>query len=346
MTDFKQYLLDEFVEDYQAGLMTRRDALKLIAGITGSVALATALLAACAPPDRSAATTAPSATSASNAAAAPTTAPTSTPQAAATIAAISTAAATNTTVPPPTTAAGGDIEAGDIQFDGSDGATLLAHLARPGDGTPKPVVLVCHENRGLTEHIKDVARRFAREGYVALAVDLLSRQGGTADKDSSSVPGALSGIAQDQFVADFTSGWRYLQSQSYVQADRVGMTGFCFGGGVTWRVAIGLPELRAAVPFYGPPPAVDELPRIKAAVLAIYGELDTRITSSAATMETAMKQNGQTFEKIIYPNADHAFFNDTGTRYNEAAAKGAWAKMLAWFDRYLNAVLKFKGMRR
>jgi len=128
-----------------------------------------------------------------------------------------------------------------------------------------------------------------------------------------------------------------LQSQSYVQADRVGMTGFCFGGGVTWRVAIGLPELRAAVPFYGPPPAADEVATINAAVLAIYGELDQRITSTAATMETAMKQQGKTFEKIIYPNADHAFFNDTGPRYNQSAATDAWAKLLAWFDRYLKA---------
>lgn len=328
MTDFKQYLLDEFVEDYQEGLLTRRDALKLIAGITGSMALATSLLAACAPPDQPA----PTPTSAPNTAAAPTTVP----QATATIAATSTAAATNTAAP----ASGGgtgDIEAGDIEFDGSDGAKLLAHLARPVSGVPAPVVLVCHENRGLTDHIKDVTRRFAREGYVGLAVDLLSRQGGTASIDSSSVPGLLSNQPQDQFVADFISGWRYLQSQSYVQADRVGMTGFCFGGGVTWRVAIGLPELRTAVPFYGPAPSVDEVAKINAAVLAIYAERDTRITSTAATMETAMKQSGKTFEKIIYPNADHAFFNDTGTRYNAEAAADAWVKMLVWFDRYLKA---------
>ena len=337
MTDFKQYLLDEFVEDYQQGVLSRRDALKLIAGITGSLALATSLLAACTPPDQpapptaaaTAANTAPNATSTSSPV------PTAAPSA--------TAAPTATTEPTPTPAAvsgdsaAGDIVASDIEFDGADGAKLLAHLARPADGAPVPVVLVCHENRGLTEHIKDVTRRFAREGYVALAVDLLSRQGGTAGKDSSSVPGLLSSQPQDQFVADFTSGWRYLQSQSYVQADRVGMTGFCFGGGVTWRVAIGLPELRAAVPFYGPAPSADEVGQIKAAVLAMYAERDQRITSTAAVMETALQRNGHTFEKIIYPNTDHAFFNDTGTRYNAEAAADAWAKMLAWFDRYLKA---------
>jgi carboxymethylenebutenolidase len=333
MTDFKQYLLDEFVEDYQEGLLTRRDALKLIAGVTGSVTLASSILAACTPPDQPATTIAPQSTREPTA--------TFTATAAATPAATATAPAPTATLPPTETAmpsnAGGDIEASDIQFDGSDGATLMAHLARPADSAPKPVVLVCHENRGLTEHIKDVARRFAREGYVALAVDLLSRQGGTAGKDSTSVPGLLSGISQDQFVADFASGWRYLQRQSYVQADRVGMTGFCFGGGVTWRVAVGLSELRAAVPFYGPPPAVDELPAIKAAVLAIYAGRDTRITSTAATIEAAMKQNGQTYAKMIYPDTDHAFFNDTGTRYNAEAAQDAWVKTLAWFDRYLNA---------
>ena len=249
-------------------------------------------------------------------------------------------------LPPPPTRASGDIEASDIQFAGSEGVTLSAHLARPGDGAPKPVVLVCHENRGLTDHIKDVARRFAHAGYVALAVDLLSRQGGTADKDPTSVPGLLSGISQDQFVADFTSGWRYLQNQSYVQAERVGMVGFCFGGGVTWRVAVGLPELRAAVPFYGPPPAVDELSSIKAAVLAIYAERDSRITATASAIEVMMKQNGQIFEKMIYPNTDHAFFNDTGTRYNAEAAQGRVGQDAGVVRSVSQCSLKFKGTRR
>lgn len=331
MTDFKKYLLDEFVEDYQAGLLTRRDALKLIAGVTGSLALATSILAACAPADQPdvATSAAPSPT-----AIGPTAQPAATVAATAAATATATPAPTSTPAPTPTT---GDIEARDIEFDGADGAKLLAHLARPPAGTSAPAILVCHENRGLTEHIKDVARRFARAGYVSLAVDLLSRQGGTASHDSSSVPGLLSGQPQEQFLADFTSGWRYLQAQSYVQADRVGMTGFCFGGGVTWRVAVGLPELRAAVPFYGPAPSTAEVASINAAVLAVYAERDQRITSTAATMETAMQQAGKIFEKIIYPNADHAFFNDTGTRYNADAAQDAWAKMLAWFDRYVKA---------
>jgi carboxymethylenebutenolidase len=328
MTDFKQYLLDEFVEDYQEGLISRREALKLIVGITGSVALASSLLAACAPPAQPAATALPTEP------AAPTTAPTSSPTPAPTVPPTTEPIATTTAES--TAGPSGAIEARDVQFEGN-GATLLGYWAKPVSGGLYPIVLVCHENRGLTDHIKDVTRRLAQTGYAALAVDLLSRQGGTAGQDSSSVPGLLSGMPQDQFVQDFINGLRYAQQQPGVQADRVGMTGFCFGGGVTWRVAVGLPELRAAVPFYGPPPTADEVSAINAAVLAMYAERDSRITSTAPTMETAMQQAGKTFEKIIYPNTDHAFFNDTGTRYNAAAAQDAWAKMLAWFDRYLKS---------
>ena len=329
MTDFKQYLLDEFVEDYQEGLISRRDALKLIAGITGSLALASSLLAACAPPTQPAATALPTEP------AAPTAAPTSVPAMPPTTVP-PTAEPTATTVAEATARPSGEIEAQEVQFEGN-GATLLGYWAKPAGDGPFPIVLVCHENRGLTDHIKDVTRRFAQAGYAALAVDLLSRQGGTAGKDSSSVPGLLSSMPQEQFVQDFVSGLRYAQQQPGVQADRVGMTGFCFGGGVTWRVAVGLPELRAAVPFYGPPPSADEVSAINAAVLAMYAERDSRITSTAPTMETAMQQAGKTFETVIYPDTDHAFFNDTGTRYNAEAAQDAWARMLAWFDRYLKA---------
>jgi carboxymethylenebutenolidase len=117
----------------------------------------------------------------------------------------------------------------------------------------------------------------------------------------------------------------------------MGMVGFCLGGGVTWRVALGLPELRAAVPFYGPPPATDEVKDIQAAVLAIYAERDQRITGTAEAMEAAMKAENKIYEKVIYPNTDHAFHYDTGPRYNAEAAKDAWAKTLAWFDKYLKS---------
>jgi carboxymethylenebutenolidase len=331
-----QYLVSEFVEDYQEGHMSRRDALKRIAGILGSVVLAENLLAACAP----AATPAPAATTATKATAAPTSAPvvstlpvppTSAPAAAPTTATTASGGATGVTVRPDDPA----MEAGPVQFQGQ-GAMILAYLARPKGNGPFPAVLVCHENRGLLEHIKDVARRAAKAGYVGLAVDLLSRQGGI-DKisDAAQVPGLLANAPALQLVQDFRDGMLYLQSQAFVAQDRIGMVGFCFGGGITWRCATQIPELKAAVPFYGPNPPLEDVPKIKAAVLAIYGELDTRITSGAAAIEGAMKQNGKTFEKIVYPQANHAFHNDTGASYNAPAAQDAWAKTLAWFDKYL-----------
>jgi carboxymethylenebutenolidase len=197
------------------------------------------------------------------------------------------------------------------------------------------VVLVCHENRGLTEHIKDVTRRLAKAGYVALAVDLLSRQGGVSAFSSDEVPGALGNTAPDQFVQDFLSGWEYLKTLPYTQPERVGMVGFCFGGGVTWLMATQMPELLAAVPFYGPHPAVEAVPGIQAAVLGIYAGNDQRINQGIPPIETAMQENGKTFEKMIYPNVEHAFHNDTSPRYNPEAAQDAWRRTLAWFGQYV-----------
>jgi carboxymethylenebutenolidase len=200
----------------------------------------------------------------------------------------------------------------------------------------RPAVLVCHENRGLTEHIKDVTRRLAESGYVAMAVDLLSRIGGTnAVSDPAEVPGILGNTPAEQLVSDFVSAWRWLQAQPYVLTDGVGMVGFCFGGGVTWRVAIGLPDVRAAVPFYGPHPDPAEVGAIQAAVLAIYAGNDQRINQSIPAVEEAMRAVGKVYEKVIYPGVDHAFHNDTGPRYNAGAATDAWARTLDWLNRYL-----------
>ncbi len=296
MNSFQRYLAEEFAEDYEEGRLNRRDALKLIASVTGSLVLAQTILAACA---------SPSATPASS-------------------------PASSGTVRPDDPA----IQAGPVEFPGAD-VTLLGHLAGPSTGGPHPVVLVCHENRGLTEHIQDVTRRLAKSGYVALAVDLLSREGGTGAVGSENVPGALGSMPPDQFVQDFRSGWQYLQTQPFAQAERVGMVGFCFGGGVTWRAATQMPELKAAVPFYGPHPPVEDVPNIAAPVLAIYAGRDDRINQGIPAIEAAMQQHGKVYEKVIYPDTDHAFHNDTGSRYNPEAAQDAWARTLAWFDTYL-----------
>jgi carboxymethylenebutenolidase len=215
------------------------------------------------------------------------------------------------------------------------GTNIIGYLARPSSETVAPVILVCHENRGLTPHIQDVTRRFAKAGYVGLAVDLLSRQGGSAAVGEGNVPGTLGGIDPSQFVEDFRSGWLYLGEQPYADALRVGMTGFCFGGGVTWQVAVHMPELLAAIPYYGPHPVASDVPNINAAVLAVYGEFDSRINSGIPAIEEAMMANNKIYEKLIYPNADHAFNNDTGSRYNLEAAQDAWKQSLAWFERYV-----------
>ena len=228
------------------------------------------------------------------------------------------------------------VTASNVSFP-SGNVSVLAYLAKPSQGSgPFAAILVCHENRGLTDHIKDVARRFAKAGYVALAVDLLSEQGGT-DKvtDQAQVPGILGNTPPEQFIAYFQAGITYLQAQPYVAKDRIGMNGYCFGGGITWRTITKTPQIKAAVPYYGPNPPLEDVPGIQAAVLGVYGELDTRITGGAAAVEDAMKKNNKIFEKVVEPGANHAFNNDTGANYNAAAAQDAWTKTLAWFKKYL-----------
>jgi carboxymethylenebutenolidase len=337
MNDFQRYLAEEFVEDYQEGRLSRREALKLIASVTGSLVLAQTFLAACAPPPAESTATASAPTNIAAASptqavpASTTTAQPAPTEAQATSAHASPTAAVAGTVAPDDPA----VEASPVEIPG-EGATLIGYLARPKAEGSFPVVLVCHENRGLTEHIQDVTRRLAKAGYVGLAVDLLSRQGGTAAVGSNQVPGVLGQTPPEQFVQDFLSGWHFLQDQPFAQAERVGMVGFCFGGGVTWRVATRMPELKAAVPFYGQHPSVSDVPNINAAVLAMYGELDQRINQGIPEIEAAMQQHNKIYQKIIYPGADHAFHNDTGSRYKPDAAQDAWAQTLAWFGKYLS----------
>ena len=336
MNLFQRYLAEEFAEDYEEGRLSRRDTLKLIASVTGSLIVANSILASCAPPPE---TVSPSTTSVPTDMPPATDSPTAGPTAAheasptaesAPIDSVSPASTAYGTVMPDDPA----ITAGPVEIPAAD-TNLMGYLARPLSETVSPVILVCHENRGLTPHIQDVTRRFGKAGYVGLAVDLLSRQGGTDAVGSSNVPGALGNIDPSQFIDDCKSGWSYLQGQAFADANRVGMTGYCFGGGVTWQMAVHMPELLAAVPFYGPHPAVSDVPNIQAAVLGIYGELDSRINGGIPAIEEAMAANGKIYEKMIYPNADHAFHNDTGTRYNPEAAKDAWERTLAWFETYV-----------
>jgi carboxymethylenebutenolidase len=296
-------MIDRIIEDNQNGRLTRREALAKLALIVGSGAVVSTLLAACAP--------------------APTPVPTAAP--------IPTRGpVVSGTVMPDDPA----IEAKMVEYD-AKGDKIAAYLAKPKGNGPFPIVLVCHENRGLVDHIKDVTRRFAKAGYAALAPDLLSREGGSAKVGFDAAPAAFSAMNQQRGVDDFRAGFAYMQSQSFVHKARIGVTGFCFGGGIAWRVATQMPDLKAAVPFYGANPPLEDVSKIQGAILALYGGTDTRINAGIPAIEDALKANNKTFQKIVYDGAGHAFNNDTGAAYNANAAKDGWEKTIAWFDKYL-----------
>jgi carboxymethylenebutenolidase len=322
----QEYFVEEFYEDYREGLLTRREFIKRVAFVTGSMAatVMTMGLVGCEPEEIPAATEGM---------------PTPQPPAAEVTATVPANTAGVTPVPgaqSPLSVAEGDpaVESSDIALT-SQGETIRAYLTRPVADGSYAAVLVCHENRGLTPHIRDVARRFAKAGYVALAIDLLAREGGTATLDPDQVPGLLSNAAAGRHVEDFKTGFAYLQSLEYVDGGRIGMTGYCFGGGVTWDVATEIPELRAAVPFYGRGPDLAKVAKIAAAVLGVYAENDSRINAGLEALREALDAAGVTYQFNIYPGVDHAFHNDTGTRYVEEQALQAWQDTLAWFAAYL-----------
>ncbi|HEY8695332.1 MAG TPA: dienelactone hydrolase family protein [Chloroflexota bacterium] len=216
---------------------------------------------------------------------------------------------------------------------GSD--TLEAYMAWPKAQGPKPGIVVCHENRGLVEYVKDVAMGLASHGYAAIAPDLLTREGPThkfADPGAD-VPPLLTKIPPERHVGDLKAALDHLIGWNM---GPIGAIGFCFGGGQTWRLVTKEPRLAAAVPFYGPNPPLEDVANITAPVLAIYGGLDERINAGIEAITAAMKQHNKTFEHTIYPDSQHAFHNHTNAdRYNAATAKQAWAQALAWFKRYL-----------
>lgn len=220
----------------------------------------------------------------------------------------------------------------------SDAETVQAYVVRPSAADAMvPGILVIHENRGLTPYIRDVARRLATQGYVALAPDLLSPRGG-ADSftDPAEAIAALGTLDRDEMLQELRASLNTLASLDGVDKDRLGVVGFCFGGGLTWRIATLEPRLKAAVPFYGPNPPLDAVADIGAAVLGIYGALDERITSGAADIAKAMSDAGKTFEMEIYPDSQHAFHNDTNPeRYNATTAPQAWQRALDWLKSHL-----------
>jgi carboxymethylenebutenolidase len=218
-----------------------------------------------------------------------------------------------------------------ITFTGPRGTLQAAWSAADSS---RGAVLVIHENRGLTDHIRSVAGRFAASGYSALALDLLSEEGGTASlTDSAAATAALGKAPRERFVADMQAGVGELAKR---EPRKVGAVGFCFGGGMVWTLlAAGEPRLSAAVPFYGPLPDGADFSRSKAAVLAIYAERDGRVNASRDAATAALERAKLTHEVVTFPGADHAFFNDTGQRFNASAASAAYSRVLDWFGQYL-----------
>jgi carboxymethylenebutenolidase len=211
---------------------------------------------------------------------------------------------------------------------------VRGYLVRPAPAAGKvPAVVVVHENRGLNPYIEDVARRVAKAGYMALAPDGLSSVGGYPGNDDKG-RALQEKVDPTKLMNDFFAAIQWLM-QHEGATGKVGMTGFCYGGGVSNAAAVAYPELACAVPFYGRQADAKDVPRIEAPLLLHFGELDTRINEGWPAYEAALKAAGKTYEAYIYPGANHGFHNDSTPRYDKITAELAWDRTLAWFDKYL-----------
>lgn len=225
------------------------------------------------------------------------------------------------------------VSARDVTFPNGE-LQLQGYLCAPEAEGRYPAVIVIHENRGLNEHTRDVARRFAAAGFVALAADGLSRVGGTKSmKTPDEARTAIGTLTMEQTVSELEAGLAYLDSLPNVQKGNLGSVGFCWGGARSFALATQSDRLKAAVVFYGSAP--EQPASVKCPVLGLYGETDERITSKVPEVAAAMKATGKSYEYKVYPGAGHAFFNDTGERYNADAAKDAWGRTLEFLRAHL-----------
>ena len=294
MTELQRYLAEEVAEDHVDGIITRREAIRRLGLLGVGATAASAMLAA-------------------------------------------EAAAKKGGGPGHGHRHGSDgretswapVPAQDITFAGPRGPLLAAYAQA---AQPRGGVLVIHENRGLTAHIRNVAERFAASGWSALALDLLSEEGGTRTfPDEAAVTAALSRIAPERFDADMKAALTELDRR--VWRKPLAAIGFCFGGGMVWRLLASRERrLAAAAPFYGPFPANANLNGTKADVLAVYGGLDARVNASIPVAKAALEAARLDYELLMFTQADHAFFNDTGARFNVPAAEEAWRRVIGWFD--------------
>ncbi len=210
------------------------------------------------------------------------------------------------------------------------GGTIKALLSEPADAKGKlGGIVVVHENRGLNPYIEDVARRAALAGFISIAPDALSPLGGYPGDDDKGRE-MQSKRDQNEMLEDFIDAYNYLKNHKDCNG-KVGVVGFCFGGGIANKMAVRIPDLAASVPFYGAQPAAEDVPKIKAPLLLHYAALDTRITEGWPAYEAALKANNKVYTAYIYPNVNHGFHNDTTPRYDKAAAELAWQRTIDFF---------------
>jgi len=297
---FEDYVRSEVVADYAEGFLTRREALRRLMLLGVGATAAGALLAACGGSSKSSAPSTSGTTAAGGAAAPVGPAPLAT-------------------------------EA--VEFPGPAGRLKGSWSAAPA---PKGAVLIIHENQGLTPHFVSLPGRLAASGYSALAVDLLSRKGGTgAFSDPAAATAALTAIPLPDLVADMESALTEVLHR--VGQHKAGAMGFCFGGGLVWSLlAAGEARLAAACPFYGPLPDNHDFSGAKAAVLAFYGETDARVDATRDAAVAALAAADLPHQIKTEPGAGHAFFNETKPSFVRAAAADAYAAVLDWFGQYLS----------
>ena len=324
LNQFETYLVHEFVEDYEDGIMSRRDMMRRVLHITGGVAAAATVLTQLGVRSAGAQDATP-----------PAMPPMPTPT--------GPRSRESVAVDDPR------ITAMDVTYPALDGAEIKAYAAMPAAAaaaTPAasggmPIVMICHENRGLNPHIEDVARRFAAKGYLAVAPDLLSREGGVAGiSDPAEIPALLTGGSLDpqRHVDDFIALAAWAAEQPGADPARLSMIGYCFGGGITWRTATKLDSLKAGAAYYGPPPPLEDVPGIRAAMLGVYAEDPKDFANKGREdLAAALEAAGVTFDIVVYPATQHAFHNDTSPRWNEEQALVAWADTLAWFAEHAPA---------
>jgi len=224
-----------------------------------------------------------------------------------------------------------------VEYKSPEGhGTVKGLMAWPAKAKGKlPAVLVVHENRGLNPYIEDVVRRLAKAGYMALGPDGLTSLGGYPGTDDQGRTMQAS-LDPAKLMEDFFAGFEFLRDHKQ-STGKVGVTGFCYGGGVCHALAVAYPDLAAAAPFYGRQAKPEEVPAIKAPLLIHFAENDERVNATWPECEAALKANGKTYEAHFYPGTSHGFHNDTTPRYDEAAAKLAWERTLAHFSKYLKA---------